>query len=114
MYTARPTTISDQPQQVVVPRLPEPSEKSELLSCPRCSSDTSQFGIDEEERANARALIDSAYIAVYDTYASDSKSGYAGKIMSIVWPTDPNEHDVFVWRNGHIESVQLRQDDRCW
>ena len=105
MKTHKPITDSHPIQQQVMPRIPSPSEKSELLSLLLNSIESEQFGIDEEEIANAKALIDSAYVAVYETYETEEKSGHAGKLMSVVWSTDPAVHDVFVWRNDVLRSI---------
>ena len=105
MKTHKPIADSHTTQQQVVPRVPSPSEKAELLALLLDSIESEQFGIDEEEIANAKALSESAYVAVYDTYVTEGKSGYVDKLMSVVWSTDPADHDVFVWRNDVFRSV---------
>ena len=98
---ADPFTTSQQ----VAPRIPSLFEKAELLSLLLDNIESKQFGIEEEEIANAKALIDSAYVAVYDIYETEEKSGHAGKLMSVVWSTEPADHDVFVWRNDVLRSI---------
>ena len=87
----------------MIPRKPSVFEKEELLSLLLDNVETTPYAIDEEEIGNAKALIDAASIAVYDAYASECKAGYAGRIMSVIWSTDPAAHDVFMWRNGVLE-----------
>ena len=103
MKTDNSTTDTHRTQPRAIPRPPSSSEKSELLSFLLDNIASRKYGLDEEEVVNARALIDSAYIAVYDHYATECTSGYAGKLMPVVWPTHPTDHEVFVWRNGLLQ-----------
>lgn len=82
------------------------TEKAELLSLLLNKRTCKQNGIDDEEVINATALIDAASIAIFEAYATVHNSGYAGKVISVVWPTDPTDHDIFVWRNGILEEAE--------
>ena len=74
------------------PRKPTEVEKKELM----------EFQIqdippaDDEERQNLVNLVETASIAVFDDYITDSP-GYAGKVMVVVWSHDPAFTDTYIW-----------------
>jgi len=74
------------------PRPPTPDEITQLkdLLCPG--------GVDP-------LSIESAFIAVFDGYITDSP-GYVGKLMSVVWDGSPSLYDVYVWVDEKIRYVE--------
>lgn len=83
------------------PRLPEPSELNQLVTTLAGSAEAT---LDPEERTNLNQLAAEAAIAVFDEYQADSP-GYAGKLLVVVWPSDPAVYEVGIWRNGRLELV---------
>jgi hypothetical protein len=110
MQTDRFNSVIHSNRKPSIPRIPSLSEKTELLSLLLDNATTELYDFDEEEVINANALIDSASIAVYGSYATDSRSGYTGKLMAVVWSTDPAAHEVFIWRNGMLQQTGRFQD----
>ena len=94
-------TVADLHRKQLIPRSPSLSEKADLFSLLLDSITSEQYGIEEEEVINANTLVDSASIAVYEPY-----SGYAGKLVAVVWSTYPTSHEVFIWPNDLLQKLE--------
>lgn len=80
-----------------VPRVPTQQEKAELEEYEK-----ERTG---EEGGAIHHFVETAYIAVFDNFISDSP-GYVGKVMLIVWPAGPSFFECFIWnREGKIERL---------
>ncbi len=86
------------------PRLPNPEEIDQLAAQILLNTYAAGSMVNAEERTNAKRLVESASVAVFDDYAADSP-GYAGKLMSVVWPGGPELYEAYIWRNGEITRV---------
>lgn len=83
-------------------RKPNAEEKEELakLSAVNMSGDD----YSEEDLETTRGHVEGSAIAVFDHYITDSP-GYAGKLMSVVWPASPDFYEVYIWRDGKIKRL---------
>lgn len=77
------------------PRQPSPAEKAQLAHVLRRET---LSDVEAEE------LVEGATLAVFDDYVSDN-SGYAGKLMIVIWPAGPQLYEVLIWRNGSLVHV---------
>ena len=79
------------------PRPPTPEEQAELLDyvVPPSVPDPSD-AVRDILRAHVAIAIHNAAIAVFDHYSTDGP-GYVGKVLVIVWPGAPEQHELFIW-----------------
>ena len=84
------------------PRLPTKAEKRELAEykTQACYKKPTSEDLDQQI-----SFAETAWIAVFDHYHTDCP-GYVGKVMAVVWPGAPELHEVFVWYEGRIGSVE--------
>src|SRR6266487_4518003 len=79
------------------PRVPTNEEKHEvvewLLANDRAWHDTER---EREIREELKSLIDTAYIAVFDTYSTGGP-GYVGKVMVVVYDGGPQQTETYSW-----------------
>lgn len=89
---------------MINPRSPNPKEIDQLMALILLNTYPDGLMATAEERTNAQRLVESASVAVFDNYAADSP-GYAGKLMSVIWPGGPDLYEAYIWRNGEITRV---------
>ena len=91
------------------PRLPNQYEINELQSLLLSNLHSQMVDIENTEFENILRLIDSASIAVFDNYVTDTPPEppiYAGKLMSVVWSLSPTHHEIYVWKDRQLQLIQ--------
>src|SRR3972149_9970800 len=88
----------------MIPREANETEKSELAFYVAEQMGGFEYNDNMEQ---AKGHIEGAAIAVFDNYITDSP-GYAGKLMTVVWPGSPDMYEVFIWSLGKMK--HLNQD----
>lgn len=83
------------------PRKPTEEEKKELVIY-ILFKDYGKYSVSEEDKETIEGHVESAAIAVFDHYMTDSP-GYAGKVMVVVWPGSPGMTQTFIWNREEIE-----------
>jgi hypothetical protein len=59
----------------------------------------------DHELTECQALVERAYVAVFDDYVTDSP-GYAGRVMVVVWAGGPEYAETFIWQDGQLTPVR--------
>ncbi len=94
------------------PRNPSQKEINQLVKDVLTQTGVDYTAFDEEEKTNMKRLVKEASIGIFDNYAADDL-GYAGKLMTVVWPSSPDMYEVYIWRNGQMTRIgqaeELRQ-----
>ena len=78
------------------PRKPTEEEKKELIQIV-IEKDFRGYDKDKE---TVEDFVNSAAIAVFDHYTTDS---YSGKVMVVVWPGSPGTTETYIWYKEEIE-----------
>jgi hypothetical protein len=82
------------------PRIPTKEEKIELVEyILKCD-----YKNDENERLNIAGFVESAAIAVFDTYITSSP-GYSGKLMVVVYQGAPEMTETYTWVKDNENNI---------
>src|SRR6266568_6819610 len=94
------------------PRKPTEEEKRELAEYVAKQKYEHPTETDIAEAIEeAEGWLESAAVAVYDHYITDSP-GYAGKLLVVVWPAAPTLTETYIWRDGRITEVSIETKKR--
>jgi len=81
-------------------RIPTKEEKIELVEY-LLSHD---YNNDENERVNIEGFVESAAIAVFDHYITNSP-GYSGKLMVVVYDGAPEMSETYTWVKDNESNI---------